>query len=195
MSIARKRDIESRRTSVQVFRYSRNFAIRLEFDRIDERQCVFVNNELRSAFHCPAGFHVEHVFRGTDPMSEESFGEWKIKFAVEEPTFRIRYEMSRRNAGGSDTKWYWYDRNVEPDAWQKFPEFEDREPIAPEPDAHDNDQPLVCTCPVHGLEMHCAECDFECGLCITCGKDCLDCSCDDEAWLAAFDSFRRARVA
>ena len=155
-------------TSVQTYRFSRQLAIRLEYDHADQRQSVFLNGELRSSFHCPVGFLAEHMFRGHDAISEERghFGEWRVKFAAEQNTYRIRYELLRRNTDGDDTKWYWWDRNVESGDFTCFP-------------AYDKGDKIEVECETCGYFLRCAGCNPEEFVrCEKCGEDLACPECD-----------------
>jgi len=150
--------------SVQTYRHSSKLAIRLEYDHGAEQQSVFLNGELKSSFHCPVGFRAKHTFRGEDEISREEdyWGEWSIDFAVEQHTYRIRYELSRRNTGGEDTKWYWWDRNTEPEEWERFP-------------VCDEDTQSEPQCDRCGSDLKCPACTPS--ICSECGteKTCLNC--------------------
>lgn len=170
-------------TSVQSYRYNTRLAIRLEYDQGDERQSVFLNGELRSSFHCPVGFRAEHTFRGHDAISDERghLGEWTVKFAVEQNTFRIRYELLRRNTGGDDTKWYWWDRNT--DDWTRFPELNEGGQADVECESCGTtkkcpvcESPDTIECNMCSAELICPECNppdtcDECGASFTCECD------------------------
>ena len=155
-------------TSVQTYRYSRELAIQLEYDQADQRQSVFLNGELRSSFHCPVGFRAEHTFRGHDSLAEEKghVSEWRIGFATDQSTYRIRYEILRRNTEGEDTKWYWWDRNLESDDLLCFPEFTQGDKIEVE-------------CQLCGYELLCPSCDPEQHVsCQKCRADLVCPECD-----------------
>ncbi|MDX2200847.1 MAG: hypothetical protein SF069_17965 [Phycisphaerae bacterium] len=181
---------KTKRTSVQTYRHSARLVIRLEYDQADERQSVFLNSELRSSFHCPAGFRAEHSFRGTDPVAEERGheSEWRIIFAVEEKTFRIRHDISRRNDSGEDLKWYWWDRNTEPDEWMRFPEFDDGEQIEVECDScgttkqcPECEPPATVNCEKCSTELICPKCEppAQSDICVECGGT-RTCECNQE---------------
>ena len=153
--------------SVQTYRYNERLAIRLEYDRGEQRQSVFLNGELRSAFLCPVGCEATHTFRGHDAMSAErgSVSEWRVRFGVEQNSFRIRYEICRRNTDGDDTKWYWWDRNTEPEEWSRFPECDEEGQVQVCGECGTNLTCPECTGPEWGecakcyTEMVCPECD------------------------------------
>ena len=172
--------------TVQMYRCSERLAIRLEYDRAEQRQSVFLNSELRSAFYCPVGFEATHVFRGHDAVSAERghMSEWRVRFAVEQNTFRIRHEICRRDADGNDTKWYWWDRNIEPDEWRKFPKYSEGKQVKVQ--CVSCGKTLLCpscspqeTCPGCGADLVCPECS-DAIECPSCGETFSCPNCSDE---------------
>ena len=110
------------RASVQTFRYSKGLAIRLEYDPVDQRQSVFLNNELRSSFNCAIGEIAEHIFRSHDEIAEKNYWEstvWRVQFAAEHETSRIRYRICCRDGkrDDDDAEWYWCDENASAKDW------------------------------------------------------------------------------
>lgn len=116
-----------KQVSVQTYHWGNGLTVRLEYDQKEEKQSVFLNDHLVSSFLCPPGKMATHSFRSTDAKTEEGgyLGDYRIRFAVEAGTFQIRYEVLRKNAGGSDTAWYWIDRNMEPKEWCRFSAADD----------------------------------------------------------------------
>lgn len=155
-----------RQVSIQTYHWGNGLTVRLEYDQKEEKQSVFLNDRLVSSFLCPPGKMATHSFRSTDAKTEEAghLGDYRVQFAVEPGTFQIRYEISRKNAGGSDTAWYWYDRNVEPEEWSRFP-------------AADNEHQRV-ECPDCGTKLICPECKSDAPECPDCGEEltCTKCN-------------------
>jgi len=126
--------------SVQSFYVNQGLEVRLEYNHKEEKQSVFLNDRLMSSFKCPPGKLAYHTFRATDSMSasEVFFGAYRIIFAVEPETNQIRFQITRKNTGGEDTKWYLCDRNVEPNSgWNKFQAI--NEDVIHEPDERDEE--------------------------------------------------------
>lgn len=142
--------------SIQTYYWGKGLEVRLEYHHKEEKQSVFLNSRLMSSFICASGKIGLHTFRSDDAKVADTghLGDYKVRFAVEPTTMQIRFEISRRNAGGSDTDWYWYDRNIEPDEWEKLGHNDE--------DADDAGGPAVCnTC---GEILGCPQCsqdDFQ----------------------------------
>lgn len=153
-------------TSVQTYRHDPSLVIRLEYDQTTSWQSVFLNGELRSSMHCPAGRRIDHEFKGHDSLADRcgylSF--WRVNFAVEKGTFRIRYQITRRDGKGDNDKWCWWDRNTEGDDWNGFPYYwpDEKAPICTS-----CLEELTCTTCSPPESVKCASCgsSFECGVC------------------------------
>jgi len=153
-------------TSVQTFYWGKGLIVRLEYDRAEERQSVYLNNRLTSSFLCPPGKLGVHVFRASDPISETSgyFGDYRIRFVTDRDTLKILFEIARKNSGGEDTKWYWYDRNADPAFWSQFERMRDEsnrgestQAEEDEPGDQDDDAYEVFRCPPFDAERMCEE--------------------------------------
>lgn len=154
-------------TAVQVFRFSAKLAIRIEYDKAEQRQSVFVNGELRSSFYCPVGYQATHEFKGVDAIAMERgrLSIWRIRIAAESDTYRIRYEICRRDSDGSDTKWYLWDHNVKHDDWDAIPEYDSDE------DEDEDEEVSQIACGTCGSNLACPKCNpQESRLCPGCGN-------------------------
>jgi len=105
-------------------------------------------------------------------------------FAVHPETDVLLYDIARKKADGKDTDLYWYDRNVMPKDWKRFPDVHPR---------HNEEVSYSAECKECGQSLTCEKCDPP--TCEDCGTVLTKCpECEEKAaapeYLRVFDEVR-----